>query len=408
MSFWEIVKTALQALRRNKLRSALTLLGIVIGVTSIITIMTAIEAVQTYMESTLNVLGTSTFQVQKYPAIQLGPRDRARYRNRKNITVAHADALKERATFVRYVGAEVWRWGVSLRYGDELTDPIFLMSGGTPEFSVNNGYFVGEGRFLTQLDVDHARHVVVLGTDAVEKLFPFRYPIGEEIKIDGHRFDVIGVFEEQGSRFGQSRDNLAVIPITTFQKIYGSKRSINITVQAKSPEVLEAAKEEVAGILRVERRVPPSEENDFEMFSSNTLIQTWNDLSRSIKIGSILVGFIALGVAGIGIMNIMLVSVTERTREIGIRKALGARQRTILVQFTSEAVILCELGGLIGMVLGVAAGNVVGSFINVPVTLPVFWMLTGLLFCSVVGIVFGVYPAAKAARLDPVEALRYE
>ena len=386
-------KIALDSIRKHKLRSALTLIGIIIGVASIIGIMTAIDAIQTYMEDTLSVLGTSVFQVQKYPAVQIGHNDRSKYRNRKDIKIEQA---------------EDWMWGRSLRYKNEATDPVLLLAGGTIEFSVNNGYYVEEGRFLTDLDVDLVRNVIVLGKDAVESLFPFTYPLGETVKLEGRRFEVIGVLEEQGDQFGQSRDNVLVIPITTYQKMYGKDGSINITIAAKSPEVLEDAIEEVITIMRTERRIPPGKDNDFEIFNSASLIDTWNDLSRSLKIGSVLISFISLAVAGIGIMNIMMVSVTERTKEIGIRKALGARRRNILLQFLIEAVMLSLIGGIFGVIVGVLLGNVVAAMMNLDIAVPWFWVFIGLGFCTLVGIVFGIWPAAKASRLDPIESLRSE
>lgn len=401
-------KISLDSIRKHKLRSALTLIGIIIGVASIIGIMTAIDAIQTYMEDTLSVLGTSVFQVQKMPAVQIGHNDRSKYRNRKDIKVEHADAIRDRATFVSNVGAEDWMYGRSLRYKNEATDPVLLLAGGTVEFSVNNGYFVEEGRFLTEIDVDLVKNVIVLGKDAVESLFPFTYPVGEIVKLEGRRFEVIGVLEEQGNQFGQSRDNILVIPLTYYQKMYGKDGSINITIAAKSPEVLDDAIEEVITILRTERKLSPGKDNDFEIFNSASLIETWNDLSRSLKIGSVLISFISLAVAGIGIMNIMMVSVTERTKEIGIRKALGARRRNILFQFLVEAVLLSLIGGIIGVVVGVLLGNVVAAMMNLDIAVPWFWVFIGLGFCTLVGIVFGIWPAAKASRLDPIESLRYE
>ena len=408
MGLLDSFKISLDSIRKHKLRSALTLIGIIIGVASIIGIMTAIDAIQTYMEDTLSVLGTTVFQVQKYPFVQIGHDTRSKYRNRKDIKVEHADAIRDRAKFVSNVGAEDWKFGRSLRYKNEATDPVLILGGGTVEFSVNNGYFVEEGRFLTDLDVDLVKNVIVLGKDAVESLFPFTYPVGEIVKLDGRRFEVVGVLEEQGKAFGQSRDNIIVIPLTFYQKMYGKDGSINITIMAKSPEVLDDAVEEVITILRTERRLSPGKENDFEIFNSASLINTWNDLSRSLKIGSVLVSFISLAVAGIGIMNIMMVSVTERTKEIGIRKAIGARRRNILLQFLVEAVLLSLIGGIIGVVVGVLLGNVVATLMNLEIAVPWMWVVLGLGFCTLVGIVFGIWPAAKASRLDPIEALRYE
>jgi len=278
MELMSSISIAVESIRRHKLRSSLTLIGIIIGVSSIIGIMTAIDAIQDYMEDSLSILGSTVFQVQKFPAVQIGHNDRSKYRNRRNIKIEHADAIRKKATKVSIVGAEDWKFGRSVRYKNTATDPVLLAAGGTPEFFPNNGYFVDEGRGITNSDVEYSKYVMILGTDAVESLFPFTYPIGETVKLDGSRFEIIGILEEQGSRFGQSRDNLVVIPLTTWQKIYGNKGSINITISAKSPELLEDAIDEVITILRAERKVPPGKDNDFEIFNSASLINTWNDL----------------------------------------------------------------------------------------------------------------------------------
>lgn len=408
MEWIDSIRIAFESIRRNKLRSSLTLIGMIIGVASIIGIMTAIDAIQAYMEDSLSILGSTVFQAQKYPAMQIGRHNRSKYRNRKDLLIEHADAIRDRAKYVSNVGAEDWRFGKSFRYENKATDPVFMLAGGTPEFSVNNGYFISEGRTLVKTDVIYAKNVIVLGQDVVDALFPFTYPIGKIVKVDGRKFEVIGIFEEQGNRMGQSRDNLAAIPLSTYQKMYGKEGSINITISAKSPELLEDAIEEVITILRTVRKVPPGEENDFEIFNSASLIDTFNDMSRNLKIGTILISLISLGVAGVGIMNIMLVSVTERTKEIGIRKAIGARRRDILTQFLVEAIILSLLGGIIGVIVGVGIGNIIASLMNISMGIPWIWVIMGLVFCTFIGIVFGIWPAAKASKLDPIESLRFE
>ena len=408
MGYFNSFIIAVESLTKQKMRSALTLIGMIIGVASIIGIMTTMEAIQTYMEKSLSILGSTVFQVQKTPFMNVGPSERHKYRNRKNIKVEHADAIRDRAKKVANVGAEDWAFGKAIGYKKKTTEPVYLVSGATPEWSPNNGYFVEDGRFLTQTDVDYSRFVMVIGLEAVEALFPFKYPIGETVKFEGRNFEVVGVIEEQGNEMGRSRNNMLVIPLSVFQKIYGKEGSINITISAKSSELLNGAIDEIITIMRAVRKVAPGEENDFEVFNSESLISFFNDISRNLKIGSVLISFISLAVAGIGIMNIMMVSVTERTREIGIRKAIGARKKHILTQFLVEAVLLSLTGGLIGVIFGVVLGNVAASFMNLSVAIPWFWVVIGLLFCSFVGIVSGFWPALKASRLDPIESLRYE
>ncbi|MFQ6092519.1 MAG: ABC transporter permease [bacterium] len=407
MNITENVRSGFSNLRANKMRSSLTILAIIIGVMAIMGLWSILQGLQNSVEQQLAILGSNTFQIQKTPALQMGRLDR-KYRNRKNITVEHALAIREKATAVKLVGPEDWQFGATVKYGDRKTNPNVQLAGGTPEFAENNGYFVGEGRFITQNDVDRARRVVVLGTDVVKKLFPYRSPIGQWVRVDADKFEVVGILEEQGAIFGQSQDNRAVIPLSTFQNVYGKNRSINITVQAKSAELMEEAMEETIAVLRVERKVPPGEPNDFEIWSSKTFIDTFNNIARIIKIAAIGIVSIALVVAGIGIMNIMLVSIRERTREIGIRKAVGAKRRDILGQFLTEAVILCAAGGVVGIVLGIGLAKLLAATTPLQAAVPIGPAFLALLFSSAVGLFFGIYPASKAARLDPIESLRYE
>ena len=406
MQIKESLAVAVDAMRANKLRSILTTLGIIIGVTTIIGMMSIIQGLQNYMVGELSVLGSNTFQVQKDPPIQFGQLDE-KYRNRKRLQLEHAYAIKK-APAVIAVGPEDWQFMKVVRYREKKTNPDVIMAGATPEFQTSNGYFVGEGRFITDEDVGLRRQVIVLGMDIVEMLFPHTNPIGKDVRIDAHKFKVIGTLEEQGSSFGQSKDNYVVIPITTCQKIYGDKRSLNITVQAKNVELLDTAIEQTIGILRVVRKVPPGKSNDFEIFTSESLVDTFNDLSKYVKIAAVGIALISLLVGGIGIMNIMLVSVTERTREIGIRKSVGAKRSDILWQFITEAVILGNIGGALGIIVGVLLGILIGAISPLPTAVPIWAVFLGIGFCTIVGLFFCIYPAAKAARLEPIVALRYE
>ncbi len=406
MQLKESLAVAVDAMRVNKLRSILTTLGIIIGVTTIIGMMSIIQGLQNYMVGELSILGSNTFQVQKNPPIQFGHLDE-KYRNRQRLTLEHAYAIK-RAPAVKAVGPEDWQFMKVVRYKEKKTNPDVIMAGATPEFQAANGYFVGEGRFITYEDVDLRRQVIVLGMDIVEMLFPHTNPIGKDVRVGAYKFKVIGTLEEQGSSFGQSKDNYVVIPITTCQKIYGDRRSLNITVQAQSVELLDTAIEQTIGVLRVVRKVPPGKPNDFEIFTSESLVDTFNDLSKYVKIAAIGIALISLLVGGIGIMNIMLVSVTERTREIGIRKSVGAKRSDILWQFITEAVILSNIGGVLGIIVGILLGILIGVASPLPTAIPIWAVFLGIGFCTMVGLFFGIYPAAKAARLEPIVALRYE
>jgi putative ABC transport system permease protein len=406
---------SLGAIVGNKLRSSLTLVGIVAGVASIIAVMTAISVVQSTMEKELSILGAQVFQVQKWPAGGFhSEEERRRAMRRPPMTVEHANIIREEVESVDIVGAELWDFGMVAEYKGEETNPNITICGGTPEYAPNNTHYVGIGRNISQIDVKSARRVAVIGYAIGQKLFPFTDPIGKEIRVDGRQYKVIGVFEEKKSAFGAGYDNYILIPISTYLKTYGMvgpngfERSVNITVRAKTPELIDDAIEETRQVLRRARGVRPNEEDNFDFFNSESMITQFNDVTQGVKIAAFIIGIIALVVAGIGIMNIMLVSVTERTKEIGIRKSLGAKPRNILTQFLLEAVILCNIGGVIGVLAGFGLGNVVTLFAPFEVTVPPEWAVIGLVFCSAVGVGFGLLPAIKASRLNPIDALRYE
>jgi len=402
----ESIGISIAAIRANKLRSALTLLGIIIGVMTIIAMQSLITGLRNSVKQQVSVLGANVFQVQKYPAIRTG--DLSKYRNRKNLTVEEAEAVRKYVSAASAVGAEVWTFGREIRYKDKKTLPTIHVAGVTPEFLENNSYEIEEGRFITYQDIDYVHKVAVIGVDIIDQLFPYENPIGKTIKIEGQKYEVVGLFAKAGSILGNTRDNRVAIPISTFEKQFGKERSINITVQAKSPELYDVAMDQTIGVLRAVRKVPPGEENDFEIRTNETFLEFFDNLTRYVRLVAIAIASISLIVAGVGIMNIMLVSVTERTREIGIRKSIGAKRSDIMWQFLIEAIVLSEFGGIIGILLGLGIGKFVEILTPIPADVPLWTVILGLLFCSFVGLVFGVYPASKAARMDPIEALRYE
>ncbi|MFN0149213.1 MAG: ABC transporter permease [bacterium] len=403
------------AIVSNKLRAVLTLIGIVAGVASIIAVMTGISIVQATLEQEMSVLGAQTFQVQKWPAGGFNSdEERRKARKRPPLTLENAKAIRDHVESADLVGSEIWEFGLVAQHKGESTNPNVSICGGTPEYAPNNTHFVGLGRNLSATDVVAARKVAVIGRAIAEKLYPFVDPIGKEIRVDGREYDVIGVFDEKKSAFGGSFDSYVLIPVSTFVNSYGItgrdgfERSVNITIRAKTPELMDEAIEETRQVLRHNRHVKPGEEDNFDFYNSASLITEFNKMSLGVKLAAFVIGGIALVVAGIGIMNIMLVAVTERTREIGIRKALGARRGNIMGQFLLEAVLLCNAGGVIGVVVGFGLGNLVAYFAKFDVRVPVEWAVIGLVFCSAVGIAFGMLPAIRASRLDPIEALRYE
>ncbi|HOG75409.1 MAG: ABC transporter permease [Candidatus Marinimicrobia bacterium] len=407
MNFDEGLKLAFQTVKSNKMRTFLTTLGIVIGVTAVIGMMSIINALDRYMTKSLSSIGGNVFWIQKYPAVQVGHLDQ-KYRMRKDLKYEHAEAIKRSATLVSAVSAEFFRWGKTVKYKDRATNPNVLVYGGDEYWADVNGRNISEGRMISLMDVQHRRAVAVLGADVAEKLFPFTYPIGEQVKIDGIRYEVIGVMEKMGQAMMGNQDNIVTIPNSTFIKTYGDWGSINIAVKAKSAETILDAMDQVTAILRIARKVPPGDENDFEVVTADSIMNTLRNLTGFIFIAAVIICGISLLVGGIGIMNIMLVSVTERTREIGIRKAVGAKRRHILTQFMTEAVGICLFGGLIGILLGVVVGLLIAQAFKLPPVIPLWSIFVGMGFSLLIGVVFGTYPALKAAKLDPIEALRYE
>lgn len=410
MSLTELIRIALNTIRSNKLRASLTLSGIIIGVFSIIAIMTLLNALQAGIEGGLSELGSNTFQIQKFPAIQVGgPGKHNIYRNRPDITYEQGLRLMEKATVYKDISLEDYIDSKTFKSFKGNTNPNHTIGGVLPEYLTCNNRNVQFGRFITQADIINNRRVAVIGMDVVDKIFPNVNPIGQKMTVDNNEFEIIGVFEKKGEGFGQSNDNFGLIPISTMQQIYGTNnRSLNIAIQAESKSTYNETLENVVSVMRSIRKDKPGEINSFEIFSNESLITQVNSFTKYFKYGAGFISFIAMLAAGIGIMNIMLVSVTERTKEIGIRKAVGARNSNVLIQFLIEAIILCELGGIIGIAMGLITGNLLGIYLSSPVVIPYDWVIIGLVVCSIVGIVFGVYPAYKASKLNPIDALRYE
>ena len=406
----ESLTMALVALRVNKLRSILTLLGIAVGVFSIIAVMTAMGVLINGIESGISQLGANTFQIQRSPIFHSGdPRERAKLRKRKNIEYSQGLAVKEKSTLAKAIGLEAWTGGkiVTTPTGQK-TNPNVSIVGEDIEGFITNNWIIDDGRLFTSDELSSGKMVAILGNQVVNKIFPKIVPVGQQIRIDGQEYQVIGTIEPKGGMLGGDQDNLVAIPLPTLFNVYGKDRDVHIMVQSTSRETFDDCIEQVRGILRTARQVEPGEEDDFYVFSNDSMIEQFNDFTKYARLGIMLISAIALIAAGVGIMNIMLVSVTERTREIGIRKAIGARRNNILTQFIFEAIVLSELGGIIGIAIGIASGNILAIVFEVPPVIPWDWVVIGFLACSLIGVTFGVYPAWKASNLDPIEALRYE
>ena len=404
---------ALSSLGANKLRAALTMTGITIGVFSIISVMTAIGALQSSIESGISFLGSNIFQFAKYPAnINAGGEIKKKYQNRRDISYRQALHYYElmqgnaREICLKCFGYELKGQAV---YNGVKTTPSLLIVGTNRSFLTANAYTLGYGRNLNDEDVDLARNVIVVGKIIEKRLFPHESPIGKVIRMSGHTYTIIGVLAEKGTSFGQSQDDICMMPITRFFEDFGSaKRTVNIATQSFSQETYNGTLDKGIGAMRIARGLRADQENDFEIYSNDSLKSAFASIAGVVRIGAFVISFIALVAAGIGIMNIMLVSVTERTKEIGVRKSIGARSRDILRQFLTEAVFISEAGGILGIILGVIGGDLLAVWLKVDIIFPFGWAVAGLIVCSAIGIGFGLYPAYRAAVLDPIEALRYE
>jgi putative ABC transport system permease protein len=398
---------SLATLATNKLRSALTLLGIVIGIVSVVTMASAITGVQNSIEKDLSQLGSGVFQVQKWPA-GFGPRNRANYEKRKNFKLPDVQMLQMHCQQCLRVAGEVWEFGESVATSRRVARNGSQIAGGTAEFFDNNGYALGRGRFFSEGEALSGADVIVLGADVSDLLFPDEDPLGQIVRVKQRPLRVVGVMERRGSGLGGSQDNLTVVPISTFTMMFGSARSLNVTIQARDPNRLAAAQDEVVSLLRKSRGVPPEAENDFDMFSNTSQEESFSKITGPLTWATMGITAISLVIAGIGVMNIMLVSVTERTREIGIRRALGARRRRILLQFLLESAMLSSIGGVLGLLIGWGGVGLIRAVIGFQAEMPMWVVVLALGVAGGVGLIFGIYPAWRASRLDPVEAMRHE
>ncbi|MDR3401902.1 MAG: ABC transporter permease [Chthoniobacter sp.] len=405
----ESAALALSSIAAHKLRSGLTLLGVLVGVFSIILVMTAMRAMQNNIENQLGELGSKTFVIQKMPGIFFGGREgMMKFFRRRDIDYAVAKRFQQKADFAPFIGlhANFNNREVTSIHGK--TPPNVSIEGATTGVFGANQWTITEGRALLESDVEAARDLCVLNNVVAKALFPNSSAIGQRIKLASIPYTVVGVFERATSGDAEAR-GMVVLPITTGLNRYGRWAEISILVSVEDAALFEDSVEQARGLMRTIRKVPPADDDDFEILTSAALIEQFDKVTRTVRLGLTFVSSIALLAAGVGIMNIMLVSVTERTREIGIRRALGARRSSILTQFLMEAVVLCQLGGLLGIASGLGGARLLAVyFLHLPPAYPLDWSLLALVTCSVVGLVFGSYPAWKAAHLDPIDALRHE
>jgi putative ABC transport system permease protein len=404
IELYEGFRIALIALRANKMRSILTTLGIVIGITTVIAIHAIIIGLNEAFYTSISALGSDTLYISKFA--WASREDWLKSFHRKNIKREHAQAIKEQATLVKAVAPTVDARR-TIKYKSETISGANVI-GTTEDYAITSNTYPEFGRPLSKLDVDHRRSVCIIGYDVADKLFDRTNPLGRKIRIGSAKFKVIGVMEKRGNLLGHNLDTEIIMPIGLFQKLYGSRRWLTIQVKILDPELIEEAKDELTGILRRTRKVPPDKENDFAINQQDVIADLYKGFTTALYAVAFGVGAISLIVGGIGIMNIMLVSVTERTREIGIRKAIGAKRVDVLWQFLIESVMVCAIGGIIGIILGFVIAKIIASSTFLTASISPVSIIIGMSFIAIVGVTFGLFPAYKASKLDPIIALRYE
>ncbi len=408
MNTLEAIQIALRSLWANKLRSVLTLLGVVIGVADVIAVVTFTYGLDRYVAERVFNLGADVFIINKQKNVITNADDWLEGQRRKDLTLEDYEAVAEGCRSCKYLGATVGTFSGRVDYGGRSSKETAIR-GWTPSMARIYDLDLIAGRFMTEVDHRSAAHVAIVGHDMLENLLGAGDPIGKEIRVDGQTYQVIGVGKKEGSTLGQSRDNWVILPITAWLRQYGARRSIRIWGKAQDVgAALERAVDEVRVVLRARRHDLPGKRDSFEADTNQSLLSLWANLSGTIFLVFIAIASVSLVVGGIVIMNIMLVSVTERTREIGVRKALGARRADILTQFLIESSTIALVGGLIGVLLGIGVAKSVTALVGMPSAIRLWAVAAALLVAGSVGLFFGVYPASRAAKLDPIAALRFE
>ena len=411
MQIFEIregVGMALDAVRQNKLRSFLTMLGVMIGVSSVIGMVSIIQGLNDSMASQIESMGSNIIYVSKMePGIHTG-RTPAAIRNRPDITYDDAMAIRELASAISGVAPQNFRPGtVTIKYGSKEAQRIRVF-GTTVDYPDVNSAAVSRGRFFVDSEDRFKANVCVLASDPAEALFPNSDPVGQEVQFINQRFTVIGVMEEKEGMLGNNPNNFVILPFGTFMRLHPAEKALWLAVQAVNSEVMPLAKDQIIQIMRRRHGVPYDKPNDFAVWSQATMMKTYKAITQGIYLAMFVISSIGLMVGGVGVMNIMLVSVTERTREIGIRKAIGANRKNIVWQFMVEAMTLSGLGGIAGILVGLALAALVSALTPLPAAVSITWVTIAFSVSVGVGLIFGIYPAYRAARVDPITSLRYE
>ena len=409
--FAENVRIALHSIRSNLLRTVLTVLIIAVGITALVGILTAIDSIKSSITKEFTFMGANTFSISsRGMRVQVGNK-RYRSKNYEYISYYQAKEFKEKFDFPATTSISVNATGTAtLKYGSEKTNPNITVTGIDEDYLFTAGYEIEQGRSFSAQDIEDGRNVAFLGSELAKRLFKAgENPLQKIVSIGSGKYKVVGILKSKGSGFGNNGDRVCFIPYTNTRN-YFSRPNMNFNIQIKveQSELIEPATGQAEATFRVVRGLDPLDESDFNIEKSDNLVNILLDNIKNITLVATIIGFITLFGAAVGLMNIMLVSVTERTREIGVRKAIGAKGKTVKQQFLVEAIVIGQIGGFLGIIFGIVIGNIVSMIIGISFIIPWMWILMGVILCLFVGIISGYYPAQKASRLDPIESLRYE
>ena len=406
VSLKEPAMIALETLRQHKLRSFLTLLGVILSVATLIVVVSMVQGANKYVAEKAANFGSNVFVVSRYPLVTSLEQLVKLTRSNKMVKWDDYEGLRDNMRLAEAVGVEGDHNG-TVKYKKESIQDI-QVRGVTANMGNIDIEEPATGRYITETDNSHRTNITMIGTDVAKRFFTGTDPLGKSIYIDGEEYEVVGVAKEIGSAFGQSQDSFVYIPIETFLKVYGSNLSLDISVKALAADLMQPAEDEARMLMRARRHLTPRQDDTFGVIEPSSIMELYNSVTGSLSTGSIGIVFIFLIIGGIVIMNIMLASVTERTREIGVRKSLGATRRDVLLQFLVESGVMATIGGVLGVVVAALISFAVGRLTPFPMDLPIRWVIIGVLVAAGVGIFFGVYPAYKASKLNPIEALRFE